>query len=180
MQAINLLKLHADYNRWINERLLDAAQRLTAAERERDLGAFFGSVDGTLNHLLVGDSIWLRRFSSADGPAADLLRARADTLCPEGPLDGTVARGEAEIRARRGAIDTLVSDWVAHLDERQVASTLAYRNTAGRPFRRPLGLLALHFFNHQTHHRGQLSTLLFQAGIDPGITDMLALIPDDR
>ncbi|MEZ5653962.1 MAG: DinB family protein [Burkholderiaceae bacterium] len=178
MNAIAHLKALADYNLWINARLLDAAERLSTDERNRDLGAFFGSINGTFNHLMIGDSIWLRRFATAEGRAAAFLAEHESTLAPLAPLDGIVETDAAALRRRRQDIDALISDWVGRLDTDQLDRALAYRNTQGRPFSRQLGLLALHFFNHQTHHRGQISTLLFQSGIDPGVTDLLARIPE--
>lgn len=178
MQAIELVRQYADYNAWMNARLLDAADRLDTSERQTDLGAFFGSIDATFNHLLIADSIWLRRFSRAEGPAATLLADPAAPLAPEAPLDGTVEHDPAAIRQRRVALDALITEWVSRLDDEQLSRPLAYTNTAGRPFRRQMGLLVLHFFNHQTHHRGQIGTLLFQSGIDVGITDLLQRIPE--
>ena len=180
MQATELLRQYADYNAWMNRRLLDAAQRLSDEERDRDLGAFFGSINGTFNHLLVGDSIWLRRFSLAQGSGAAHLHEHLDRLYPQGPLDAVVANDAEAIRSARQAIDDLILGWAECLDAAQLEQPLAYQNMAGRPFRRKLGLLALHFFNHQTHHRGQLGTLLFQSGIDIGVTDLLHRIPDEH
>ena len=178
MKAVEHLRILADYNAWMNARLLDSAERLSVAERRSDLGAFFGSIDATFNHLLIGDSIWLRRFASDIGKAATFLRERQSDLAPGAPLDGQVAADPAAIRRLRQEIDTVISGWVDLLDGAQLEHTLAYTNTQGRPFKRNLGALAVHFFNHQTHHRGQISTLLFQSGIDAGITDLLARIPE--
>jgi uncharacterized damage-inducible protein DinB len=128
---------------------------------------------------LIGDSIWLRRFSQAEGPAAEFLRHHLDSLCPDSPLDSIVARGQDAIRVHREALDATISGWAGELDDPQLEQLLPYRNTAGRPFSRRLGPLALHFFNHQTHHRGQLTALLFQCGVDIGVTDLLTRIPDE-
>ena len=78
----------------------------------------------------------------------------------------------------RSRLDGHISDWVAALTEQDVEQHLAYSNMKGVPAQRPYASLMLHFFNHQTHHRGQASTLLFQAGQDVGVTDLLALIAD--
>ena len=53
----------ADYNRWMNQRMYEAACTLPEAEVTRDRGAFFGSILQTLNHIAVGDTLWLHRFS---------------------------------------------------------------------------------------------------------------------
>ncbi|HJV76286.1 MAG TPA: DinB family protein [Noviherbaspirillum sp.] len=75
-------------------------------------------------------------------------------------------------------MDDVIVLWSQSLTPEQLASTLTYRNMAGQASSKAFGALVLHFFNHQTHHRGQVSTLLFQAGVDVGVTDLLAVIPN--
>jgi len=179
MDYLVAVQLHAKYNQWINERLYDTAERLTDAERRADQGAFFGSVLGTFNHLIVGDSIWLRRFLSAPIPACETVKASALAWLPEPPsLDAMLYPDWTNLRATREQIDQFLIQWTSSLTSENLDHTLNYRNTQGRPFARPLGQLLVHFFNHQTHHRGQVTTLLFQSGVDPELTDLLAVIPD--
>lgn len=171
------LNLLARYNAWINKQIYDASERLSDGERNADQGAFFGSISGTLNHIVVGDSIWLRRFAMAECSANQQMGDELLDWLPEpGRLDDCLFADWQSLRSMRERIDRFVIDWVGHLGAEELAKPLAYQNTRGRPFRRELGSLLLHFFNHQTHHRGQVSTLLFQNGIDPGITDMLEVI----
>lgn len=168
--------LLASYNRWMNERLYAAAGTLPAAELARERGAFFGSILGTLNHLVVADTIWLQRFARLPGrhPALDPVRA----LPAPAALDAVPFPDFAELGAHRRRLDAIVEDWIGALDEADLRRSLDYANTRGHRFRRELGALLAHFFNHQTHHRGQATTLLSQAGVDVGVTDLLALIPD--
>jgi uncharacterized damage-inducible protein DinB len=149
----------AAYNRWMNERLYALCAALGDAERKRDRGAFFRSVHGTLNHLLYGDRAWMSRFLGRDlgwnGPADELY---AD-------FDG--------LRAARATLDGLIEDWAAGLEERWLAADFTYTSRIdGRTRTFPAWLLVTHLFNHQTHHRGQLTTLLSQLGVDPGVTDL--------
>jgi uncharacterized damage-inducible protein DinB len=150
----------ARYNRWMNRSLYDCAARLTDAQRKEDVGAFFKSIHGTLNHLLVGDSVWMGRFQ---GPV--FVPA---SLAAELHADFT------ELRRAREAMDARIIDWAANLTDEVLASELKYTSIANpQPRAMPMGLAVAHFFNHQTHHRGQVTTLLMQRGIDPGVTDLM-------
>lgn len=149
----------AAYNRWANERLYAAAADLSEAEFVENRGAFFGSMSGTLNHLLVADRIWLRRITG-EGPQPTALN---EILHPALP----------ELRAARQAEDERIVRTIDGMTEERVAGTLVYRNTAGEPFEQPLALVLAHIFNHQTHHRGQAHTLLSQSGRNPPPLDLL-------
>ena len=152
----------ARYNRWMNERLYDCCGKLSDAERKRDRGAFFRSIHGTLNHLLLGDRLWLSRFLARDFR----VRSLADELYAD----------FAELRHERARTDAEILEWVETLGEERLAGSLKFRSVVGNEDRSfPLWFAAQQFFNHQTHHRGQVTTLLMQAGIDPGVTDLLWL-----
>ena len=175
MTRIEQFRLLARYNGWMNARLYDAAATLPEAEQTRDRGAFFGSILGTLEHVVVADTIWLKRF--AGHPAtAEALAGVAELPMPAA-LDEIRFGVLAPLRERRDLLDRAIETSVAALCEPDLDTPLAYRNTKGLPFAKPFGLLLVHFFNHQTHHRGQATTLFSQAGVDVGVTDLLALIP---
>jgi uncharacterized damage-inducible protein DinB len=152
----------ARYNRWMNERLYECCARLSDAERKLDRRAFFGSIHGTLNHLLLGDRLWLSRFLAREfriGSLADELYADF-----------------AELRRERVKIDAEILEWAEGLSEERLAGSLKFRSMVGNKDRSfPMWFAVQQFFNHQTHHRGQLTTLLSQAGVDPGVTDLLWL-----
>lgn len=169
--------LMAHYNRTMNERVYDAASKLDDAELAADKGAFFGSILGTLNHIAVADCIWLHRFARHGGGfrALDALSA-----CPvPASLRDALAPDLAGLRAIRQPLDEIISRWTGELAAEHLASTLSYRSVAGDPFARNFAAVLQHFFNHQTHHRGQVSTLLFQCGVDVGVTDLVALVPSE-
>jgi len=152
----------AQYNRWINERLYDFCARLSDQERKRDVGAFFKSIHGTLNHLLLGDKIWLGRFLGVPFAVTSLAQELHSDF--------------AELRAERSATDARIIDWAGSLTSADLAGELSYISVINpKPHRYPLWFAVSHFFNHQAHHRGQLTTLLSQSGIDPGITDLIYL-----
>jgi uncharacterized damage-inducible protein DinB len=147
------------YNRWMNERLYETCAGLPDSERRRDRGAFFKSVHGTLNHLLYGDRAWMSRFLGRD-------------LGWKGPADELYARFE-DLREARAELDRLIEEWAARLQEPWLAQGFTYTSRIdGRTRTFPAWLLVTHMFNHQTHHRGQLTTLLSQLGVDPGVTDL--------
>lgn len=167
--------LMADYNRWMNERMYEAAGKLDAAALSADRGAFFGSILGTLNHIVVADLIWLRRFAQLP-PASPALGALSAFPRPES-LRQTLASDLASLRGLRQRLDGVIVAWAGELTPGVLSSLLSYTSTAGVASRKNYGAVIQHFFNHQTHHRGQVSTLLFQAGVDVGVTDLNALIP---
>jgi uncharacterized damage-inducible protein DinB len=147
------------YNRWMNERLYETCAGLADSERRRDRGAFFKSVHGTLNHLLYGDRAWMSRFLGRD-------------LGWKGPADELYA-GFEELREARAELDRLIEEWAGRLQEPWLAQDFTYTSRIdGRTRTFPAWLLVTHMFNHQTHHRGQLTTLLSQLGVDPGVTDL--------
>ncbi|WP_339906272.1 DinB family protein [Pseudomonas guineae] len=170
------LQLLARYNAWMNSKLYNAADQLSPQALREDRGAYFTSIFGTLNHIAVADIVWLKRF--AEHPACNQLREALIDVPRPTALDQQVFDALAPLQALRGRLDGQISDWVAALTEPDLEQVLAYGNMKGVPAQRPYASLMLHFFNHQTHHRGQASTLLFQAGQDIGVTDLLALTAD--
>ncbi|MGD9743677.1 MAG: DinB family protein [Hyphomicrobium sp.] len=142
-----LIEMMAGYNQWANRRLYEAVARLRDADYRADRGAFFGSLHGTLNHLLGTDRIWMRRFTGT-GEAPDRLDS---ILHPD--FDG--------LRRAREAEDRRIRDYVAALSAADLAGVIRYRTiSAPAEISQALAPALLHFFNHQTHHRGQAHALL--------------------
>ncbi len=167
MIAAGHARTFARYNAWMNRNLYDCAARLTDAQRKEDVGAFFKSIHGTLNHLLLGDSIWMGRF---EGP---VFVPKSMSLAEELHADFD------DLRSARDAMDARIVQWAAQLTDAALASELSYTSIVNpAPRRMPMWLAVAHFFNHQTHHRGQVTTLLMQRGIDPGVTDLMWAPPD--
>lgn len=175
MNALESLRLLARYNQWMNERLYAAAATLPARAIAQPRGAFFGSLLGTLNHLVVADTLWLQRFARhpAQYPALTAIAAAPTPAA----LDAVQADTLPALLAQRQALDATIAAWMAQVSASDLDVALEYSNTRGAAHRRRFGDVLLHFFNHQTHHRGQASTLLSQAGADLGVTDLLVLIP---
>lgn len=167
----------ADYNRWMNIRLYDAAAQLSEAQVFEDRGAFFGSLFDTLNHIVVADLIWLHRFAQL--PGLGQLKTLMVGLPTPTSLRQRVAHSLPELRELRTKLDGVIGELASIVTARHLEETLRYGNTAGAAQAKNFGLLLQHFFNHQTHHRGQATTLLFQAGVDVGVTDLNALIANE-
>ena len=152
----------ARYNQWMNERVYELCAQLPDDDRKRDAGAFFKSIHGTLNHLLLGDKIWMGRFTGKTFVFESLAQE----------LHADFAR----LRADRAATDRSIVEWAQALTDEDLGRELSYMSVVKpRPRRYPMWFAVAHFFNHQTHHRGQLTTLLSQRGLDPGITDLIWL-----
>lgn len=184
MSRSNSVQLMAGYNSWMNKKLYQAAATLPDGELAHDRGAFFGSLLGTLNHLVAGDTVWLKRFaaegatSPALSPAAFGALAPVRALAMPASLDAPLFDTLAPMTAHREWLDGIIASWAAALTEADLGATLHYARMNGDTHAKPLADVLTHFFNHQTHHRGQASTLLSQAGVDVGVTDLLMLIPD--
>ena len=165
------------YNRDMNARLLDGCEQLDSTELTKDRGAFFGSILGTLNHLLVADIMWMRRFVALSSPATQHLRTAQQPPEPTA-LDEILAPDLARLRPWRQRLDEDIVTFCQALTQDDFAATLHYHNRRGDPFSKCFGAVLLHLFNHQTHHRGQITTLLSQLGVDVGATDYLLWIPE--
>jgi len=173
MDSRSQLQLLAKYNRWMNQNLYACAARLSPEALFANRGAFFGSIFGTLNHLAAGDTLWLKRFAAH--PACRVALAPLAGVPTPLALDAVLYPDLAGLQRYRDWLDDLIIGMADEFSEDALGQPLTYANTKGVESTRKLMPLLLHFFNHQTHHRGQVTTLLFQAGIDPGITDLLAL-----
>lgn len=140
-------QMFAGYNAWCNERLYAVAATLSDADYRADRGAFFKSMHGTLNHLLVADRIWMRRFTGAgDVPPS---------------LNAILFEDLAGLTAARQSQDILISRYIARLSDNDLNGVLRYRTvTNPQNIEQTLAPALDHFFNHQTHHRGQAHTLL--------------------
>ncbi len=173
----------ARYNAWFNQRLYDACEKIDDAARKRDSGAFFGSIHNTLNHLIVADQIWLQRLYQCgldNGFQAAALSPHVLDLAPGHGLAEPAFADWARLRAKRWQLDDAISLWLAAMPPAFPGFTMRYANTKGVHREHPAWRAMAHFFNHQAHHRGQVTTLLMQSGVDVGVTDLVALLgPDD-
>jgi uncharacterized damage-inducible protein DinB len=153
--------MFAGYNAWANRRLYDAAAQLSDTEYRADKGVFFKSMHGTLNHLLTADWVWMHRFTG-QGPSPD----RLDMIQHEQLADLRAAR-EAEYRR--------IADYIGSLDDSRLAGSIRYRRVSTpQEFVQPLMPALDHFFNHQTHHRGQAHSVLCGFGRRDLVLDLLA------
>lgn len=160
MDYLTSLRLAADYNAWVNARLYDACAALSPADYRADLGAFFRSVHGTLNHLLLGDLLWLARIQ---GRVAEFTR-----------LDTEICADLEALRAQRRTTDQAIADGVRSLAQADLDRPLRFVSIlTGKPMTLPLWVAWMHLFNHQIHHCGQLTALLSRLGVDYGDIDLV-------
>lgn len=165
MITTEYVKTMAAYGAWQNRSVYAAASTLDDAERRRDRGAFFGSIHGTLNHLLWGDEIWMSRFAGTPPPKSPTIAGSV------GQIDDWQDLGRARI-----AFDGLIANWADEVDPGWLSGTMTWFSVAaGREIRAPHTLLVMHMFNHQTHHRGQVNAMLTAAGASPEDTDLMLL-----
>jgi uncharacterized damage-inducible protein DinB len=169
--------LMARYNEWMNANLYKAAMSLPSEEIVADRQAFFGSILGTLNHLVVADTMWLQRF--ATHPANySVLDAVRNVPTPVS-LNQLLYANIQSLAIHRQSLDQTITAWAHSITERDLDHVLHYANTKGVVSEKNFFSLVMHFFNHHAHHRGQATTLLFQAGVDVGVTDLLAIIRNE-
>jgi uncharacterized damage-inducible protein DinB len=154
--------LMAEYNRWMNERLYALCAELTDETRKQDRGAFFKSIHGTLDHLLWGDRAWLPRFNGKTYPTERTGPWLYDDF--------------DDLRGARVAMDDDILAWARNATPQWLSETMTWTSRMyGFTQTQPRWILVTQMFNHQTHHRGQLATLLTQIGVDLGITDIPVL-----
>jgi uncharacterized damage-inducible protein DinB len=176
MDILEHIRLLGRYNQWMNQKIYDAASKLTSGQLAEDRGAFFGSLLNTLNHLVATDVIWGHRLGAH--PAARTSLAPILEMERPTALNQVLHHDLPGLWQTRQKLDQVLLDWTAALSESDLDYLLEYRNMKGVPQRKLYGSLVLNLFSHHTHHRGQVTTLLYQFGQDVGVTDLLALIPD--
>ena len=160
------IRLMARYNAEMNRRLYAAAARLDDDRRRADIGLFWGSLHGTFCHLLWGDRQWMSRL---DGWPANTV---------PNPKSPTLIHDFQELRAERVLADETLEAFANRIDEAWLAEDLTwYSGAAKQTLSREKRGLMVHFFNHQTHHRGQAHAALTIHGVDPGDTDLFLVVP---
>ncbi|WP_424986277.1 DinB family protein [Microbulbifer sp. S227A] len=162
------VRMMARYNAWQNRQVLDVLRDADPAELTRERGAFFGSILGTLSHLLWGDHMWMSRFDGGSAPDGGIVDS--PRLVP------TLAAWEAG----RGPMDGRIRLWAAALDDVELAGELTwFSGASGREVTRPHGLCIAHMFNHQTHHRGQVHAMMTGAGLAAPVSDIV-FMPEEE
>jgi uncharacterized damage-inducible protein DinB len=166
MITASYVRTMAAYNAEMNRRLYAAATRLPDAERRAPRGAFWKSIHGTLGHILWGDSMWMSRFDGWLRPSTPIKQS--DHFIED----------FAELCTARDDADGRISRWADRVDDVWLGGDLVWLSGAAqRELRAPKRLLVAHFFNHQTHHRGQAHALLTAAGEDTRDTDLFLIVP---
>ncbi len=160
MTQQDLERLYA-YHRWANDRMLDAAQTLTAEQFHRDLSSSFASVRDTLVHMVSADWVWLQRWYGNS---------------PAGWAEAATLQSVPDIRALWTQVEDGQAAFIASLDDEALDRPLAYTNIAGEPRELPLDAVLQHVVNHASYHRGQIATMLRQLGARVGSTDLVEFV----
>lgn len=165
MVTTAFVRTMAAYNAEMNRRLYDAAARIPDAERRKDSGAFWGSLHGTLSHLLWGDQMWMSRFDN--WPKAAVIQKESAAMI--GDFD--------ELRRLRADADQRISDWAGRVTDAWLADDMVWFSASvQKELRSPRSFAVTHFFNHQTHHRGQAHALITACGEKTGDTDLFLVV----
>ena len=159
---VNNFQRLAKYNTLANRRLFETCARLGDAGRRKARPAFFGSIHGTLNHIMVGDRIWLARFAGEEVPSIN--------------LDAILYEDFDELRGARAFEDERIETFASGLDKEFLGGKIRYVNNEGKIYVDPVDLLVAHLFNHQTHHRGQVHDMLTQTNVPPPVLDLHRVI----
>ncbi len=167
-------RAQARYNTWMNDKLYRAARSLPEEKRKEDVGAFFKSLHGTLNHLLLADRVWMGRFTGQ--PELFASKTSAGAVIAVTSLNQELYADFDELTQERRRTDEAIEAFFDTLSAERLAAEFHYKNMSGAPQSHTLWWALSHFFNHQTHHRGQATTLLSQQGVDVGSTDLIAFL----
>ena len=166
MITTGYVRTMAAYNAEMNRRIYTGAATLPDAVRQVDAGVFFGSLHGTLCHLLWADRMWMSRFDGWERPSATVQ---------ESPR---LIADFAQLQQARGAADVRLCEWADGVSQSWLDGETVWFSGITRSERRaPTGGLVVHMFNHQTHHRGQAHAVLTRYGVDPGDTDLWLVMP---
>lgn len=172
------LILMAAYNKLMNERIFKASSILSNQSLSEDKGAFFKSIIKTLNHIMIGDILWLKRFYKELSSYESLLPL--NDINQPANLDSILFQDMSAFMKERDRLDKMIINWCNELKENDINAPLKYTNFKGEVHNKKLGSLIQHVFLHQVHHRGQVTTLLSQEGIDFGETDLPEIIPEEN
>ncbi|MEP1445653.1 MAG: DinB family protein [Paraglaciecola sp.] len=171
-----IFETYAKYNARMNQQFYDLASKLDRTQLNENRGIYFGSIIATLNHIVVGDISWLKRFAQHPLHFTSLELVRE---LPQPPrLSSIIYDDLVQLHQLRKSLDDCILAYTREIDATALRTSLTYSNFRGVQSTKSLKLLMLHFFNHQTHHRGQVSALFNQMNIDIGVTDLLLEIPN--
>jgi uncharacterized damage-inducible protein DinB len=175
MQWSDHYRRYSRYNAWINQSLLQASLSLPVKDQNKDLKVSFHSLIGSWNHIMVGDLFWLNRLAKI----FPILDDQMDHWPQPATLDQVLYSNLEDLAKARQKLDELIIQWCDFLRESDCEDRLEYFNSQEELRVKPLPDVMQHLFNHQTHHRGQITALLSQLSVDYGTTDFIAMPGDD-
>ena len=168
----------AEYNKLMNKRIFEASKKLSNSKLNEDKGAFFKSIIGSLNHIMIGDILWLKRFSAHPGEYVALKKM--ESFLKPNKLDQELFSDINTFHIERIKLDKIILELCNELKDSDIDKPLKYINFKEEKHFKRFGDLILHVFLHQIHHRGQVTTLLSQENIDFGDTDLPEIVPEEN
>ncbi len=170
--------LMSEYNQLMNQRIFEASSKLSNENLNEDKGAFFKSIIMTLNHIMIGDILWLKRF--AEHPSNYSSLKQMNEFIQADKLDQILFNDMALFYKERKKLDGIIIKFCNELKKEDITHSLNYTNFKNENHCKRFGHLILHVFLHQIHHRGQVTTLLSQQNINFGDTDLPEIVPDEN
>jgi uncharacterized damage-inducible protein DinB len=155
---LDALRMLARYNRTANVGLYEQCGKLDLIEYRRERHGSFGSIHALLNHVLLSDRIWMSRFSGGGKTTP--------------PLNSILFETFAELSSARSEQDASIEAFFEKVDGDFLIRPLSYTNSQGKDYLESAPVAVLHFFNHQTHHRGQVHVMISQTDVRPPSLDM--------
>jgi len=162
MDLVAHFQMLARYNRVANERLYEACSKLDDTEYRKQRPGSFGSIHALLNHIMLGDRIWMARFEGAGRTTPALNTVLYDDF--------------SDLRDARKEEDARIEGFFARLEANALDRKLQYTNSQGKEYVEETAVAISHLFNHQTHHRGQVHVMLSQTAVPPPSLDLHRII----
>lgn len=172
--ATQLFQHQARYNQRANEEMFRVLAQLTDRALKRDAGSWFGSIHGILNHLIITDINWLRRFRALSPNSTVLSDMALDP--PNLSWDSDLHDNFQDLSRNRASIDVLICDWFEEFPETRYGDTFEYQDSAGTFLSAAAGTAFTFLFTHQAHHRGQVSQVLDTLGLPNNMADNIAYL----
>lgn len=169
---IRTMKLFAEYNRRTNTVMNEIIGKIGGEQWNKEFSGYFRSVRSLCNHIYICDFNWLKRF----GKLRDFTYIRDTFFERAMPFDSMALEDTGDYIAKRREMDERIIDFSSEITDDDIRKTLTYTDSHGKEYGRVFGGLILHFFNHQTHHRGMISIYLEHMGIDNSYSDLMCML----
>ena len=170
-----IFQAFATYNGSVNQSVLKLLEPLRKEQIMMETKAYYPSIFETLFHNMISDLNWLKRYRDAFKENKALINSKLISLEEKG-LRKEFESDYTKLFRYRKQMDDVIIQFVNELDESKMYSVIKYKNYKGEDVEKEIWKTLLHWFNHQTHHRGQISVLLDMVGVDHDYSSMMTRI----